>query len=178
MRITIELEPRDIAGFRKALARSRRIARTADECDILDAAKHALNTLVIGNAPDYVRKRMVGVQRLIVMLEDTDWALSNPERGMVLETLVYFGDPEDLIPDEIEGIGLLDDALMIELLLRHQRHTLEAYADFCAHRRIVREKSPERSDELLSRKREALHIRMRRRFAHDKWRAARKMHKK
>ena len=166
MRITIELEPADIESFRKSLARSRRIARTADECDVIAAAKHSLNTLLIGNAPEYVRKRMTGVQRLIMMLEDEMWALPAPEREAVLETLVYFSDPEDLIPDHIEVIGLLDDALMIELLLRRQRHVLQAYADFCEYRRSLG-LSVATFDERLVRRRDALHTRMRRRIVRD-----------
>src|SRR4051812_27254095 len=107
MRITIELEPGDVRRFLKTLERSRLIAREAEETDILAAAKQALNTLLIGSTPEYVRKRMVGVQRLIMMLEDDAWALPHPEREDVLEALVYFSDPEDLIPDDIEVIGLL-----------------------------------------------------------------------
>jgi uncharacterized membrane protein YkvA (DUF1232 family) len=133
MRITLELEPADIDRFLCALERSHRLAREAEETDVIEAAKHALNSLPIGNAPSYVRKRIVAVQRLILMLEDEAWALPQPERGQVLETLVYFSDPEDLIPDDIEVIGLLDDAIVLEILLRRLRHVLQAYADFRAY---------------------------------------------
>jgi len=170
MRITIELEPSDVERFLKALARSRRIAQEADEADILAAAKQALNTLLIGNAPEYVRKRMVGVQRLILMLEDDAWALPAPEREEVLEALVYFGDPEDLIPDEVEVIGLLDDAIVLELLLRRQRHMLQSYHDFCEFRAGFVDTGPESrhvNAARLARKREQLLARMRRRGARE-----------
>jgi hypothetical protein len=130
MRITLELEPTDVERFLHALERSHRLAREAEEIDVLAAAKQALNTLPIGNAPSYVRKRIGAVQRLILMLEDDAWALPQPERGEVLETLAYFSDPEDLIPDDIEVIGLLDDAIVLEILLRRLRHVMQAYADF------------------------------------------------
>ena len=133
MRITLELEPADIDRFLCALERSHRLAREAEETDVIAAAKQALDSLPIGNAPSYVRKRIVAVQRLILMLEDEAWALPQPERGQVLETLVYFSDPEDLIPDDIEVIGLLDDAIVLEILLRRLRHVLQAYADFRAY---------------------------------------------
>jgi uncharacterized membrane protein YkvA (DUF1232 family) len=133
MRITLELEPSDIDRFLRALERSHRLAREAEETDVIAGAKQALNSLPIGNAPSYVRKRVVAVQRLILMLEDEAWALPQPERGQVLETLVYFSDPEDLIPDDIEVIGLLDDAIVLEILVRRLRHVLQAYADFRAY---------------------------------------------
>jgi uncharacterized membrane protein YkvA (DUF1232 family) len=133
MRITLELEPADIDRFLCALERSHRLAREAEETDVIAAAKQALDSLPIGNAPSYVRKRIVAVQRLILMLEDEAWALPQPERGQVLETLVYFSDPEDLIPDDIEVIGLLDDAIVLEILLRRLRHVLQAYTDFRAY---------------------------------------------
>ncbi|MCE5234079.1 MAG: YkvA family protein [Mizugakiibacter sp.] len=134
MRITIELEDADIRRFHEALARAHRLVCCADETDILDAAKHALDHLPIASAPGYVRKRIVEVQHLIVMLEDEAWALPSPERDDVVRTLVYFGDPDDMIPDEVEVIGLLDDAIMLELLLRRLRHVVGAYDGFCAYR--------------------------------------------
>ncbi|MEP6485487.1 MAG: YkvA family protein, partial [Rudaea sp.] len=132
MRITIELEQADLERFLAAF--EKRLLREVDECDVLDAAKHALNTLPIGSAPAYVRKQITSVQRFILMLEDEDWALPRPQRDHVVETLVYFSDPEDLIPDDIEVLGLLDDAIVLELLLRGQRHVMQAYTDFCHYR--------------------------------------------
>ena len=134
MRITLELEPDDIARFEAALARACAASRCADEAEVIDAAKYALDHLCASKAPIYVRKRLVEVQRLILMLEDETWALAEPERSDVVGTLVYFSDPDDLIPDDIEVIGLLDDAIMLELLLRRLRHVRKAYADFCAFR--------------------------------------------
>jgi len=130
MRITINLEPADVERFTRALDRSRRIAHGADEADILDAAKHALDSLPLASAPGYVRKRIGSVQTLIAMLEDEAWQLPRAERLEVLAALVYFSDPEDLIPDDIEVIGLLDDAIMIEIALRKLKPALRAYAQF------------------------------------------------
>ncbi len=134
MRITFELEPDDLERFHEAIARVRRTTQCADEVDVIDAAKYALDHLSTAQAPAYVRKRLSEVQRLLAMLEDDAWALPGPERADVLQTLAYFSDPDDLIPDHIEVIGLLDDAIMLELLMRRLRHVSKAYADFCAFR--------------------------------------------
>jgi uncharacterized membrane protein YkvA (DUF1232 family) len=134
MRITFELESEDIEYFQNAFERFRRLAAEVDEIDIIDAAKQTLDSLCIARIPNYVRKRLVHVQRLILLLEDADWSLSAPERTDALAALAYFGDPDDLIPDNIEIIGLIDDAIMLELLARRMRHVLQAYQTFCAFR--------------------------------------------
>ena len=78
MRITFELSPADIERFQAALEKSRRATRCADEVDVIDATKYALDHLSASAAPAYVRRRLVEVQRLILMLEDEAWALSAP----------------------------------------------------------------------------------------------------
>jgi uncharacterized membrane protein YkvA (DUF1232 family) len=167
MRITFELEPADIERFQSALARSRHATRCADEVDVIDATKYALDHLCTSSAPAYVRKRLVEVQRLILMLEDEAWALTDPERSEVVETLAYFSDPDDLIPDEIEVIGLLDDAIMLEILLRKMRRVLTAYADFCAFRTTLAAMPGDAETRCshartLAERRTKLHTRMRR----------------
>jgi uncharacterized membrane protein YkvA (DUF1232 family) len=176
MRISFELDAGDLRRFHEALVRARRMVRSAEEHDIVDAAKHALANLPIARAPSYVRERVVEVQHLIDMLEDEDWALPQLEREDVLRTLVYFSDPEDMIPDDISVIGLLDDAIMLELLLRRQRHILRAYSDFQAARAALGPRAREREARLrqardLSRVRERLHARMRRRHEREQARA-------
>jgi len=168
MRITFELEPADIERFQAALSRSRHATRCADEVDVIDAAKYALDHLSASMAPAYVRRRLVEVQRLILMLEDEAWSLGDPERAEVVETLAYFSDPDDLIPDDIEVIGLLDDAIMLELLLRRLRVVLGAYADFCAYRTTLAampgdSEARRQYARALAERRAKLHARMRRR---------------
>jgi uncharacterized membrane protein YkvA (DUF1232 family) len=167
MRLTIELEADDLARFRAALKHARRLVQSTDECDIVAAAVQALERMPLARAPAYIRKRLAQIQRLLVMLEDEAWALPRAEREDVLETLVYFCDPEDLIPDDVSVIGLLDDAIMLELLLRRQRHVLSAYDDFCEYRTSLG--AAQARDERiahagkLARKRATLQARMRRR---------------
>lgn len=137
MRITFELESSDLERFYSAFDRARRLAAEADEIDIVDAAKQALDAICIDRVPAYVRKRLVHVQRLILMLEDEEWNLPTPSRGDALAALAYFGDPDDLIPDHIEVIGLIDDAIMLELIARRMGHVLQAYRQFCVFRKSL-----------------------------------------
>ena len=134
MRITFELESADLERFHGAFDRARRLAVDADEIDVIDAAKQALDAICIDRVPAYVRKRLVHVQRLILLLEDDEWRLPMPDRADALAALAYFGDPDDLIPDHFEVIGLVDDAIMLELIARRMRHVLHAYQRFCLFR--------------------------------------------
>lgn len=167
MKISFELEPGDIERFHEALERAERRVACAEECDIVAAARHSLQTLPIESAPGYIRRRLLQVVELVAMLEDEAWALPAVERAEVLKLLAYFSDPEDLIPDDVAVIGLLDDAIMLELLMRDIRHVVEAYDDF----RGARETMGAARDEAgriakareLARRRDQLHARMRRR---------------
>lgn len=171
MRITFQLEPEDIARFHDALDRAERRVACAEECDIVDAARHALGQLPIASAPGYIRQRLGEASRLLLMVEDEAFALPQPERGQVLRVLAYLGDPEDMIPDHVEVIGLLDDAIMLELLLRNSRHVVEAYAEF----RGLRDAQPAATDaharigqaRELAGHRDRLHERMRQRAVRD-----------
>lgn len=149
MRIVIELGERDQQCFEEAMAKARSAVRSADEVEILDSAKHTLDATPLGDAPDYIKERISKVQRLVQMLEDDAWALPHRHRSEVVAALVYFSDPDDLIPDELPGIGMLDDAIMLELVLRRSRHVLEAYDRFC-RARIELGARPERPTERAS----------------------------
>ena len=46
----------------------------------------------------------------------------------------YFADSIDLIPDHIPDIGLLDDAMSVEIIIRELRSEMSAYSEFCRFR--------------------------------------------
>jgi uncharacterized membrane protein YkvA (DUF1232 family) len=91
----------------------------------------------------------------------------------LLATFVYFGDPEDILPDHIPVIGYLDDVIMIELVVRELKHVREAYEDFCDFRDSYDKNKKLRADaavrrDRIDRKRQQLHQRMKRRLANDR----------
>ena len=77
---------------------------------------------------------MLTLQNMVAMLKDRDWNLENDDRDRVLEVLAYFADPNDIIPDELPGIGFLDDTIMVDLAAYDLAPELEAYAEFCDNR--------------------------------------------
>jgi len=168
MRVVFELGPEDLAEFRRALRRAHDRVRSADEYEIVEAAKHALDRLPIGGAPPFIRTRIQRVQRLIQMLEDEDWSLPGPMRKGLVEALVYFSDPDDLIPDHVGVIGLLDDAIMLELTLKAHQPTLAAYDEFCVFRTACGTPRDDagrtKRQRLLAKRRAALVARIRKRY--------------
>lgn len=139
MEISLHLDPDDLAEFRAGLACARALAGSMDECDVVDAAKTSLDNLPIAAAPGYVRRQLARVQMLIAMLEDEDFALPQPERAEVLIALVYLSDPDDLVPDARAVVGLLDDAIVVELVMRELGLVVQTYELFVAERRAARE---------------------------------------
>jgi uncharacterized membrane protein YkvA (DUF1232 family) len=168
VKLTIELSDRDLRHFRRELKRSHDAVGIADDEEILAAAAELVATLRQSDLPDFVTERLGKLETLHAMLTDADWQLDDRERSPVLAALAYVCDPEDLIPDDVPGLGLLDDAVMIELVFRELRHEIEAYEDFrrfrssLTRRRIGKPDSAARAGKLEHR-REQLMVRMRRR---------------
>jgi uncharacterized membrane protein YkvA (DUF1232 family) len=48
--------------------------------------------------------------------------------------LIYFCNPEDLIPDHIPGLRFLDSAIYVELVIRKLRNEVESYEEFSEYR--------------------------------------------
>jgi uncharacterized membrane protein YkvA (DUF1232 family) len=167
-KLTIELSDRDLKHFRRELRRARESVGIADDEEILGAAADLVGALRGTELPDFVTARLERLELLLAMMVDADWELDEQERSPVLSALAYLCDPEDIIPDNIPGIGLLDDAVMIELAFRELRHEIDAYEDFCRYRKSLPRKAILKRDAAmlaarLDRRRTQLMARMRRR---------------
>jgi uncharacterized membrane protein YkvA (DUF1232 family) len=174
MKFTIELSKRDLKFFRKALKKSREAVRHAEESEIIEAIGDVLEEIKGEEPlPDFVAKRIPQLDAMIRMLQDAEWNLPNAERERLLAMFVYFGDPEDIVPDHIPVIGYLDDIIMIELVIRELHHVREAYDDFCDYRDAYEKNSQALEDgavrrDRIDKKRQQLHQRMKRRLAKDR----------
>ena len=168
MRISFELSQDDLNHFKEVMTRAREAARNKDLKNIVDAASQLLVKVNSSETSDFIRDRMNTLETLIGMVVDQSWGLVDEDRQRVIEALAYFSEADDLIPDDIPGLGFLDDAIMIEIVSRELKHEIQAYRDFVVFRaseqaRLGEEaENVERADWLETR-RQQLHSRMRRR---------------
>ena len=134
LRISIDLDDEDLKHFRLIMRAARKAATGMQPEDIVSAAESLLHSVDQKKTPPFVAERLEKLKILINMLLDHEWRLPQKDTTRVLNALTYFTEPEDLIPDHIPGLGFLDDAIMIELVVRDLQHEIEAYIDFCDFR--------------------------------------------
>ena len=164
MRISFELDDDDLRHFRLIMDESRKAARRMAPEDIVAAAEELLTDAPNSNAPGFILERLERLRLMIQMLSDVEWRLPHKDATRVLSALAYFAEPEDLIPDSIPGLGFLDDAIMIELVVRELRHEVEAYQDFREYRaRMEKDGNKSSRASWLDARRKELQDRMHRR---------------
>jgi len=134
MQIAFELDDNELRHFELIMREARKSAANAAPEVIVAAAEQLLQQVGDTHVPAFIMQRLEKLKVMIRMLADQEWRLPEADSARVLNALAYFCEPEDLIPDHIPGIGYLDDAIMIELVVVELRHEFEAYIDFCAFR--------------------------------------------
>lgn len=139
LHISFELDEDDLKHFQLIMQEARRAACQLPPEDIVAAAELLLADAKANAAPGFILDRLKNLRLMISMLSDLEWRLPHQESTRVLNALAYFAEPEDLIPDSIPGLGFLDDAIMIELVVRELKHEIEAYQDFCEYRTRLHE---------------------------------------
>jgi uncharacterized membrane protein YkvA (DUF1232 family) len=165
LKVTFELADADLDHFRRVMRQARSVAMERGLDDVLGAADALLGRIEGIEIPEFIRDRLQRLRTLSDMLRDTEWKLPEPEATRVLNALAYFCEADDLIPDDVPGLGFLDDAIMVELVVRELRHEIEAYQDFCSYRatRVAEAEDAVTREEWLTARRKALQSRMRNR---------------
>jgi uncharacterized membrane protein YkvA (DUF1232 family) len=167
--IQLEISDQELAHFRNALEGARNRAAHGSPQEIIAAVREAVTRLQATGPSPFIARRLQKVGALVGMLEDGEWQLPEPERRRVLQGLAYVAEAHDLVPDNVPVLGLLDDAIMLELVLQELRHELEGYEEFDAFRRheLARPgaagQAPVSREDWLDSRRQALHARIRER---------------
>jgi hypothetical protein len=104
-----------------------------DDKTIINHAREAISEIRQSDAPEYIQERIGSLEALIGLLTNPHWKIPPQDRPKILETLAYFTEVHDLIPDELPGVGYLDDAFMIDIACQDFKDELEVYRDFCVY---------------------------------------------
>ena len=168
LHISFELDDDDLEHFRLIMLQARNAAVRKSPEEIVATANQLMQQIGARRTSGFIAERMQKLQQMMRMISDLDWRLPHEETSRILNALAYFAEPDDLIPDEIPGLGFLDDAIMIELVVRELQHEIEAYEQFCE----LREQKPAAASSELETIRAELQSRMRQRRQRDQQRSA------
>lgn len=135
----LELEPARLETFNRALRDLSPEAPGITMDQIATAAQRALKRHADGGTPPFVQSRMASLMRLERMTKDQAWQSSDECRRQVGVLQDYRGNSEDLIPDATPVVGLLDDAVLVDVALQLLRGELGDYEDFCRFRKVASE---------------------------------------
>ena len=166
--ITFTLSDRDLERFKAIVEKARSTAGSQQgKVEIEKAAHKIVDVAMNSDLPDFIADRLLQLKVLLEMLRDEEWKLNDYEQERIVSALAYFADPIDLIPYHIPGIGFLDDAMFVEIVLRELQAEIAAYNEFCEFRtaeenRLTEEglDPAENRDEWITAKRDELHTQL------------------
>jgi uncharacterized membrane protein YkvA (DUF1232 family) len=132
--ITIELSDDDLKYFADAMQGAQKESQNLSPKEITDAAHKLLQDGKDNKLPAFIGERLSKIDSMVSMVNDAGFGMDDEDKKRVLACLTYFANPKDIIPDNVPVLGFLDDAIMIELVVRELQHEVEAYDDFVEYR--------------------------------------------
>jgi uncharacterized membrane protein YkvA (DUF1232 family) len=156
-KISFTLDESDVTYFRKLFRNARKAVDEHDVSQVVSAVQGLIDRVrQVKKTPGFVQESVLVLEDMVQMLQDPDYQLPKGQRTEVLAALSYFANPEDLIPDQVPGLGFLDDAIMIKILETEFKHELWGYRQFRKFRQgaeqrpwttVARQRLPQRLDE-------------------------------
>lgn len=157
LRVSFDLDDADLQHLAEVAQQTQALARAQSADAIIAAAREVLDKGMQGHHADFVKERYSRLHSMLDMIGDAQWSLGEEDRQRVINALACFSTPAP-------ASGLLDHAIMIELVSRDLQHDLDAYRDFCRFRdaqAAKRRSSPAADPEQwLGQRRQTLQTRM------------------
>ncbi len=173
MRIELELRADDPGVARLRSAWQRAAARhTGRHAALAHIARERYAALPQEALAPLVREPLSVIPELAKLLEASHWDIPQAARDEFAGALAYFVDPNDLIPDDAERVGLLDDALVLRLAVASARHEWMAWRDYRDYVSAHPEDDGIDRDSWEKRRRERLARDLRRRNAANRYAAS------
>jgi len=132
--ITFTLSDQDLDQLQAIVDRSNSATGGPNDDQIKAAARDLISAAGSAKLPTYIAQRLSKLEIVINMATDEEWQLNDDERRRILGALAYFCNSEDLIPDTVPGLGFLDDAIYIEIIVRELATEIGFYEKFSKFR--------------------------------------------
>jgi uncharacterized membrane protein YkvA (DUF1232 family) len=134
-KVTFELDESDVDYFRSLYRKARKNAAEQEAQAIIEAARGVVTRVRASKkTPRFVIDAIDVLADLTDLIVDENYAAPQKVRAEVLAALAYFTNPEDLIPDQVPGLGFLDDALMVKFIEDEFEHELWGFRRFRGRR--------------------------------------------
>jgi uncharacterized membrane protein YkvA (DUF1232 family) len=75
----------------------------------------------------FLRRLLEDARTLYTMLRDPEYRFDWATRAKVIFALLYFISPIDVVPDFIPGVGFIDDAVVLALVVRSLGEAVKRY---------------------------------------------------
>ncbi len=169
--ITFTLSDSDLEHFQTIVDQARENIDGEQKAEQIEAAaRQLIDNARDGELPEFIAERVEQLDVVLRMINDDEWQLNDQERTAILHALAYFCEPQDIIPDHIPGLGFLDDAIYVEVVLDELSNEIHLYREFCTFREAEESRRKARGEDVkvgreewLADKRAALHAKMRKR---------------
>jgi len=132
--VKFSLEEQDLVYFKNVMKAAQSNATNLPVEVILANAKAICSKAKNTMPPEFVENRLHKLGMLIAMVEDPEWDLPAEEHKNIIAAITYFNEAEDLVPDHVPVLGLLDDAIMIELVSESLTESIKSYEAFINYR--------------------------------------------
>ena len=169
LRISFDLRDADLRHFEELAQQTQSFARLRTAESIIASAREVLEAGERAQLAEFVKERFSRLRAMLEMATDADWQASGEDQQRVINALACFSAPP-AADGQPATIGLLDHAIMIELVSRDLEHDLVAFRDFCKFREAQRTRRAGREDlvqQHVQQRRALLHTRMHARRQRD-----------
>ena len=140
-KVTFTLDEEDSEYFRSLYRKAKKDSNSQDPQQIIKDARDIVQRVRASKkTPPFVLEAIRVLADLVDLIQDDDYAAPQRVKSEVLAGLAYFSNPEDLIPDQIPGLGFLDDAIMVKFIEEEFKNELWGYRRF----RKLRDSSEQR----------------------------------
>jgi hypothetical protein len=101
---------------------------------IAGAARRVLRAAAKGEDSTFIKVRMRRAGEMRAAYKDAKWKMASALKADLNGLLDYLDSDTGLIPNHIPTVGLLDDAILVDVAMNKFRTELDEYADFCRFR--------------------------------------------